>query len=98
MSFAARLLLFHSEYRAPADGFINIAPSRTASAAPAVRCRRMTRRLLNILTLLSLLLCAAAVALWVRSYRCQDQESLLFPSGRVILAWTGEGRVCWADF
>jgi hypothetical protein len=29
----------------------------------------MTRRLLNLLTLLSLLLCVAAVALWVRSHR-----------------------------
>jgi hypothetical protein len=32
----------------------------------------MTRRLLNLLTLLSLLLCLAAVVLWVRSYRRAD--------------------------
>ena len=32
----------------------------------------MTRRLLNLLTSLSLLLCVAVVALWVRSYRVQD--------------------------
>ena len=32
----------------------------------------MKRRLLNILTALSLLLCATSVALWVRSYRASD--------------------------
>jgi hypothetical protein len=32
----------------------------------------MTRRLLNLLTLLSLLLCVAAISLWVRSYRKQS--------------------------
>jgi hypothetical protein len=31
------------------------------------------RRLLNLLTLLSMLLCAAVAALWVRSYRVTDQ-------------------------
>src|SRR5438045_3206852 len=33
----------------------------------------MKRRLLNLLTLLSLLLCAAVAALWVRSYRALDR-------------------------
>ena len=33
----------------------------------------MTRRLLNFLTVLSLLLCVAAVALWVRSHAVEDQ-------------------------
>jgi hypothetical protein len=33
----------------------------------------MTRRLFNLLTALSLLLCVAAVALWVRSYWVADQ-------------------------
>jgi hypothetical protein len=32
----------------------------------------MTRRLLNLLTVLLLLQCVAAVALWVRSYWVQD--------------------------
>jgi hypothetical protein len=32
----------------------------------------MTRRLVNLLTALSLLLCVAAAALWVRSYRVSD--------------------------
>jgi hypothetical protein len=32
----------------------------------------MTRHLLNLLTLLSLVLCVAVVALWVRSYWAQD--------------------------
>ena len=39
----------------------------------------MTRRLLNLLTALSLLLCVAAAALWVRSYQACDR-----------LSWTGE--------
>src|SRR5688572_3907797 len=33
----------------------------------------MKRRLLNLLTALSLLLCVAVVALWVRSYWVKDQ-------------------------
>ena len=33
----------------------------------------MTRRLLNFLTALSLLLCVAVVALWVRSYWVSDE-------------------------
>jgi hypothetical protein len=33
----------------------------------------MRRRLLNLLTLLSLLLCVASVALWVRSYAASDR-------------------------
>jgi hypothetical protein len=37
--------------------------------APACR---MTRRLLNLLTLLSLLLCVAAAGMWVRSHFAQD--------------------------
>ena len=32
----------------------------------------MTRRLLNLLTLLSLLLCVAVAALWARSYWLED--------------------------
>lgn len=38
----------------------------------ATRAPVMRRRLLNLLTLLSLLLCAAAVGLWVRGYRVVD--------------------------
>src|SRR5687767_1517681 len=37
----------------------------------------MTRRLLNFLTFLSLLLCVAAVVLWVRSYRHAVDRVLL---------------------
>ena len=40
----------------------------------------MTRRLLNLLTALSLLMCVVACALWVRSYRATD--SLDYTSGR----------------
>jgi hypothetical protein len=39
----------------------------------------MTRRLLNFLTLLSLLLCVAVAGLWVRSYWTHDM--VLVPSG-----------------
>ena len=42
---------------------------------------RMKRRLLNLLTLLSLLLCLAACVLWVRSHR-----------RGATLTWTGGGR------
>src|SRR5687768_14337477 len=35
---------------------------------PGMRTSPMKRRLLNLLTALSLLLCVAVVALWVRSY------------------------------
>jgi hypothetical protein len=50
----------------------------------------MKRRLLNLLTVLSLVLCAVVVALWVRSYWCTDaikysngDSSWVFASGRV---------------
>jgi 4-amino-4-deoxy-L-arabinose transferase-like glycosyltransferase len=43
----------------------------------------MTRRLLNLVTLLSLLLCVAVVVLWVRSYRYVDELS--YQSERVKL-------------
>jgi hypothetical protein len=44
--------------------------------------RRVPRILLNTLTVLSLLLFAATVALWVRSYRTADQ---LWPKGRILI-------------
>ena len=37
----------------------------------------MTRRLLNLLTVLSLLLCVAACVLWVRSYWIPDRTQIL---------------------
>jgi hypothetical protein len=45
------------------------------------------RRLLNLLTLLSLLLCVAACVLWVRSYRVQDW--VLFGTSRHTFQATG---------
>jgi hypothetical protein len=39
----------------------------------------MAKRLLNLLTLLSLLLCVAVVALWVRSYLVQDHLTVRRP-------------------
>ena len=56
----------------------------------------MKRRLLNLLTVLSLVLCVAAVALWVRSYwRCDDVR---VGTGRAygvfhVIVATGPGRL-----
>lgn len=67
----------------------------------------MLRRLLNLLTLLSLLLCVAAVALWVRSYSHQDyfhrsrvrtdrlivaSESVHSSAGRLWVEWNWSKR------
>src|SRR5215207_7562240 len=53
----------------------------------------MTRRLRNLLTAPSLLLCAAVVALWVRSHWRWDffEGGMRSASGehRVLTAWTG---------
>ena len=49
--------------------------------------RRLARILINARTVLSLLLCLAMAALWVRSYRDGD---------RVI--WNGNGRCLWVAF
>ena len=46
----------------------------------------MTRRLLNVLTGLSLLLCIAALAMWVRSYRVRERFER---SQWRILEWNG---------
>ena len=60
---------------------------RHAGPLPGVRhagsCRSgiMKRRVLNLLTALSLLLCVAVCVLWVRSYRVADvfERSRWFP-------------------
>jgi hypothetical protein len=62
----------------------------------------MTRRLLNLVTLLSLLLCVAACALWVRSYWVPEQWSVVekLPGKRVPgVAGTWERRrsVGWSN-
>src|SRR3954464_11233414 len=51
----------------------------------------MKRRLLNLLVLLSLLLCMAVVALWVRCYFAADGVGV----GQTIMVSTG-GRLCLA--
>jgi hypothetical protein len=48
----------------------------------------MKRRLLNLLTVVSLLLCVAVVALWVRGYSSRDTFTLTWPSGRAIIEST----------
>ena len=56
------------------------------------RCRRpeIRHRLLNLLTSLSLLLCVAAVVLWVRTYLVTDWVGCLAKAdhGRGGIAWT----------
>ena len=51
----------------------------------------MPRRLLNVLTALSLLLCVAVVVLWVRSYRSMDHVSRFWPqSYREVVSTRGD--------
>jgi hypothetical protein len=63
---------------APAtDGVRHRRRRRCALAGPATPgAQPMTRRVLNLVTELSLLLCVAACALWVRSYSGADQFAL----------------------
>jgi hypothetical protein len=53
----------------------------------------MKRRLLNLLVLLSLLLCVAACALWVRSYHWMDQLRWWLPRDTVLAVYSDHGRV-----
>ena len=60
----------------------------------------MTRRLLNVLTLLSLLLCVAVCALWLRSYRVGDwllhTHDVRGGVGHFVTEWaacSNEGRI-----
>ena len=52
----------------------------------------MTRRLLNLLTLLSLVLCVAVVVLWARSYAVADEVHLL-GRGRGYYLESSRGRL-----
>ena len=54
------------------------------------------RRLFNLLTLLSLVICVAAVTLWVRSYRWMDQLRWWSPPDTVLAACSDHGRVALA--
>ena len=56
---------------------------------------RMKRRLLNLLTVLSLLLCVAVVALWLRSHDIRDQLRWGEDRGGYWQINTGRGRVSW---
>jgi hypothetical protein len=54
----------------------------------------MLRRLLSLLTMISLLLCTAALVLWVRSYNKSDGDSLHHPRGETWMeALSIEGKV-----
>src|SRR5688572_67214 len=53
----------------------------------------VTRRLLNLLTALSLLLCVAVVALWVRSYYRADEILVARAGGTLWRASAGRGLV-----
>ena len=61
----------------------------------------MTRRLLNLLTALSLLLCVAVVALWVRSYWHWDglHRAQMSPGGLtwVSKSFSSSSGMLWAD-
>ena len=54
----------------------------------------MKRRLLNLLTGLSLLLCVAALVLWVRSYWRVDSLTFNFSPLRVAGVHSGKGSLC----
>ena len=53
----------------------------------------LRRRLLNLLTALSLLLCIAAALLWVRSYQWMDALWRWSPPGAVRAAYSDHGRL-----
>ena len=56
----------------------------------------MTRRLLNLLTGLSLLLCVAVVTLWVRSYLAADHVAArVGPDALLFHAWWSRGSLCF---
>ena len=59
----------------------------------------MGRRLLNLLTALSLLLCAAAVVFWVRSHAVGDELRYHCPPRQLeVLSNEGLVRVGWGEF
>lgn len=54
----------------------------------------MRRRLLNLLTLVSLLLCAAVAVVWVESYRAMDDVIVRVGGGeRLFHAWWSRGSI-----
>jgi hypothetical protein len=53
----------------------------------------MTRRLLNLLTILSLLWCVAAVVLWVRSHAGPDYVDYVSPNRWALTVISGHGTV-----
>jgi hypothetical protein len=63
----------------------------------AVECQLVGRRLLSLLTALSLMLCVAVVALWVRSYRVGDHWKRVQPEvdHRVESC---SGQIAWTEF
>jgi hypothetical protein len=65
--------------RRPFTSFSRGLQSRTRGPVAAVRCPPLRRRLLDLLTALSLLLCVAASAWWVRSHHASDR--ILYQTG-----------------
>ena len=57
----------------------------------------MTRRLINLFTILSLLGCAATVALWVRSHTRVDSVAWSDPLGQGFVVNTAPGAVEWTS-
>ena len=85
-------------------GPVSVRVRRLDAAPPIPALRSMKRRVLNGMTALSLLLCVAVVALWVRTYWVRDRvfsEQIGHVQDRpVFTSWCMEanrGRVC-VDF
>ena len=58
----------------------------------------MRRRLLNLLTLLSMMLCVAACVLWVRSYRGGESLERVDPARRIVFtSYRGALSACRSD-
>src|SRR3954452_2517318 len=77
---------------------VRLRPPRHTGQMSGVRHARghtgMRRRLVNLLTLLSLLLCVAVVALWARSYGRSDLVRFDIGEGRTyVLAESARGRL-----
>ena len=56
-----------------------------------VRWQAVRRRLLNLVTVLSLMLCVAVCVLWVRSYWLSDELLVTWRSGRAFVETTSGG-------
>jgi hypothetical protein len=63
--------------------------SRTSNSRSGLQSRPLSRRLLNLLTVLSLVLCVALAALWVRSYWVIDRLTVAYAAPVWSSSWQG---------